>query len=154
MCKIVVLSTVHHYLDARINKEIFSLRKKFKDIFFIAQAENQTEQELDSVKFFPLTIPKTKKERFLNQRKAFELIKKIRSDILHFHDPELAPFAYLVKSKFNTKIIFDIHENIHASLLRNDWLPNVLKPITAKSYSALENFLLNKFAKQQSFTYK
>ncbi len=145
MHKIVVLSTVHHYLDARINKEIFSLKKKFKDIFFIAQAEEQNEKDLGGVKFFPLPIPKTKKERFLNQRKAFALIKKIKPDILHFHDPELAPFAYLVKKKFKTKIVFDIHENIHASLLRNDWLPSALKPVTAKLYSVLENFLLNKF---------
>jgi len=146
MCKIVILSTVHHYKDARIFKEISSLKKKYSDIYFIVPIDKQQEKFTENgISIIPLPFPKTRKQRLLIQKEAYKIIKTLQPDILHFHDPELMLLAYWIKRKQNLKVIFDIHENVAGAIKDSDWLPNFLRPIVSNLYKRIEKKIISKF---------
>ncbi len=146
MCKIAVLSTVHHYQDARIFKEISSLKKRYNEVFFVVPVKGKTQPFTENnIKIYPLPHRSKLTERLAIQKNAYELIKKIKPDILHFHDPELIPLAYLIKKKLNAKIIFDIHENISGALKDSERLPKFSRGTVSSIYKAFEKKFISKF---------
>ncbi len=147
MCKIVVLSTVHHYQDARIFfKEIPSLKKAYSDICFIVPVEGKNNIfEENRIKIIPLQKPNTKFERIKLQLKAWKIISEMEPQIVHFHDPELILLGFLIKKILKIKVIFDIHENISASFKDNLWIPKLIKPILPTIFRTFEKFLIKDF---------
>ena len=147
--KILVLSTVHLYDDNRILfKEIESLKKLNCFITYAVQYPSHLSHTLNGIRVLPLPITKNKFKRlFLLQKKIISLIKSEKFDVVHFHDPELLFLTYLIKKKFNTKIIFDVHENISASFMDKNWLPKYSRTIIAKVYSVMEKNIIKNFDK-------
>ena len=145
MSKILILSTVHHYQDARIFKEITSLKKNYSDINFMVRTEKENDFIENGVKIISLPSTNSIIDRVKLQRLAWEKIKNLMPEIIHFHDPELIVLGFLVRKFMNIKIIFDIHENISASFKDNVWLPRYLKPILPFLYNRFEKFLIKKF---------
>jgi len=147
LAKVLVLTTVHGRKDTRIFfKEILSLKKVYSDITFVVPDENSTPFVEDGINIIPLPKARTKKERLVdNQKRAWEIIKKVNPDIVHFHDPELIFLGFLIKKRLNKKVVFDIHENVPASFKDNLWIPSFIKPVIPFIYRTLEKFLINDF---------
>lgn len=60
---------------------------------------------------------------------------RLRADIYHFHDPELLPFAALLRLR-GQPVVFDVHENISEQMKMKDWLP--LKSVVGRAYRVLD----------------
>ncbi len=147
LAKIVILTTVHGKKDTRIFfKEILSLKKKYSEISFVVPDENNEIFFESGIKIIPLPIPRSKQERLIdNQKKAWKIVKDENPDIVHFHDPELILFGYILKKRLKIKVIFDIHENVSASFKDNLWIPSFLKPAITPLYKVIEKLLIKRF---------
>ncbi len=145
--KIVVLTTVHRKGDNRIFfKEIASLKKKYEDVYFVVSSEEKAPFELEGIKIHPLPVPNSFFSRLIkNQIVAFRKIRKLKPDVIHFHDPELILFAWIFKKFLRTKIIFDIHENVSESLLTRNYIPAIFRKFVSKTYSLIEKMLIKDF---------
>lgn len=148
--KILVLSTVHNYRDARIfYKEIPSIQKKYSELIFLVkndEAEPGSVIEVNNIQIRCLPNVKSFSERiFRLQKIAYKTIKEMKPDLVHFHDPELLFLMYLVKIRFGCKIIFDIHENVSESIKDHFWLPKIIRPVVKLFYRMMEKFLIRKF---------
>jgi len=144
--KITVLSTVHRLEDNRIFfKEIQSLRKRF-EIIFVVTADNKKPFLFNDVKIEPL--PKTNNffsRLIINQIRAYRKLRKLKTEVLHFHDPELILLAWILKKFFGLKVIFDVHENVYESLKKREYIPPILRNIVANIYSFIEKILIKDF---------
>ncbi len=147
MKKILVLTTVHKWNDNRILfKEIESLKKLDAEIHYCCQHEKDTDFIENGVYFHPL--PKTNslyKRLFLLQYLTFIKIGREKFDIIHFHDPELIILMWIVKFLFNTKIVFDIHENVSESLKTRKYIPKILRNFVSSLYSLIEKMVISSF---------
>ncbi|MFC1998991.1 glycosyltransferase family 1 protein, partial [Chloroflexota bacterium] len=87
--RICILSSVHPALDIRVfHKQAKSLAEAGYDVTLIAQ--HRKNEEIDGVKIVALPKPKNRFERiFLTTFKVFAKGLRKRSDVYHFHDPEL-----------------------------------------------------------------
>ena len=145
--KILVLSTVHHYSDARIFfKEIPSIKKVSSDLVYVVKHQKQESFYENGIFIDPLPIPQNRFSRFFKlQFLSFKKIKKYEPDIVHFHDPELIILIWIIKKIFKCKIIFDIHESIADSFAGKPWIPEYIKPILPKMYSFIEALFIRSF---------
>lgn len=57
--------------------------------------------------------------------------------VCHFHDPELIPFALLLKAGGRC-VVYDVHENLPDDILDKDYLPSFLRKPFGKLVGALE----------------
>ncbi|MCF6269628.1 MAG: glycosyltransferase [Melioribacteraceae bacterium] len=148
--KIIVLTTVHHYSDARIFfKEIPAIQKLFSNLIYIAKHKNKKLFVERDITIDPLPISKSRFERFFRlQYLSFKKIKKHKPDIIHFHDPELIVLMWFVKKYFKCKIVFDIHENVGFSLQVRAWLPKIFKSVLIIVYKIVEKAFINSFDKR------
>jgi glycosyltransferase involved in cell wall biosynthesis len=72
--------------------------------------------------------------------------RALRSDvkIIHFHDPELIPQAYLL-ALFGRQVIFDMHENVPKQIANKPWLSSFSKKVLSTIYIGLERLTLSRF---------
>jgi len=142
LARICILTTVHGPFDTRIfHKEAKTLVQAGYDVALIAQHDKN--EVVDGVKIIHLPKPRNRFTRIFGLTwKAFRLALYQHADIYHVHDPELLPVALLVKILTRKRIIFDIHENVHAQIRTKGWIPQFLRPMLALSYWVIERPLL------------
>lgn len=142
MKKIVHISTVHCSCDARIfHKEAKSIAAAGYDVILIA--EHDKDETLDNVKIIGLSKPKNRLERFLKQTwRALRIAISQRAEIYHFHDPEFVPAGVLLKLITNTKVIYDVHEDVPNQILDKTWLPIWARKPIALGYRLIERMLI------------
>lgn len=128
--KVCHFSSVHNLSDTRVfYRECTWLAQDF-DVTLIAIG-NKTET-INNVKLIGVEKPVSRLKRILHTtRQVYKLAKQQNADIYHFHDPELIPFGWLLKTQ-GKKVIYDIHENVTESLKAKNWLP--LKGLFIKIY--------------------
>lgn len=115
--KVVHISTVHHFQDPRIMlKECQSLAAAGYDVTLLIQLDKQIPFTENGVKVRPL---RKYKRRFLSMLlsplEAYRKAKKMRADFYHFHDPELLPVGWMLRTKSNT-VIYDVHEDYETGI--------------------------------------
>src|SRR5690606_26599694 len=70
--------------------------------------------------------------------RMFRAVLSCRAKICHFHDPELIPYALLLKI-FGRKVIYDVHEDVPRQVLSKYWVPEILKPVVSTVVSIFES---------------
>jgi hypothetical protein len=68
-----------------------------------------------------------------------------RSDIFHFHDPELMGVGLFLKILTRQPVVYDVHENYPEVMLRRRWIPRGLRPAAASAIGVLERFATRLF---------
>lgn len=107
---VVHLTTVHHPLDPRIYwKQARSLADAGHAVTLIARAAGIT--ELEGVDFVPLPDGSGPVARLNRQKVAQEALRRIKPDIIHFHDPELIPLVHRMREELGSRAIYDMHED-------------------------------------------
>ncbi len=134
--RICHFSSVHTTIDTRVfYRECVSLAKQH-EVTLIAIGNKSG--RMNGVNVIGLPKPKGRISRILFfTRKVYQLAKQTDTDIYHFHDPELIPYAILLKRQ-GKKVVYDIHENVTESMKAKDWLP--LKWLFISVYLLFDNW--------------
>jgi glycosyltransferase involved in cell wall biosynthesis len=139
--KVAHLTSVHHAFDVRIfRKQCTTLSRAGNEVVLVA-AHPQGGQ-YDGVTLHALPLPRGRLERMT--RTGFHLFcaaLRQRADLYHVHDPELLPWAQLLRMT-GRRVVFDMHENVPLALLTKAWIPAPLRRPVHLGYRAVERVLL------------
>ena len=138
MRKVCIITTVHSSFDTRIfHKECKALVKGGYHVTLICQHDKNL--IFDGVQIIALSKAKSRIHRMLGLTlKAFYLALKQRSDIYHFHDPELLAVGILLKI-FKKKVICDVHEDYPKSMMSKYYLPKIFRKFIAFIIKLIQN---------------
>ena len=140
----VHVSTVHRANDVRIRiKECAFLVDAGFRVSLIALPSATPLAHADNVTVYELPEFDSRRERFLKAGiAAFRIVKQLKPDVVHFHDPELLPFAPLFRL-LKAHVIYDVHEDLPKLILARTWM----RPGIRKTVSALASRLEPLFAR-------
>lgn len=140
--KLAHLTSVHHPFDVRIfRKQCATLSRAGTEVVLVAAHE--ASGTYDGVRLRALRRPRGRLERMT--RTGFALFRaalRERADLYHVHDPELLPWAQLLRLS-GRPVVFDMHENVPESLLSKGWIPQALRRPVRLGYRAVERLLLS-----------
>lgn len=77
--------------------------------------------------------------------RMYRAIHRTRPDVAHFHDPELLPWAFLLQIS-GIKVVYDVHEDVAATVLSKDYLPGYLRRPLAWSIRFVERLARRLFS--------
>lgn len=124
--RILVVTVVHHPLDARIYfREMAALLEHGYQITYAAAFDSFQVNEIDP-RIELITLPRAVGKRRLSALIAARKLLKVRSidfDLVLLHDPELL----LVASSSKKPVVWDVHEDTVAAISSKTWIPNLLK---------------------------
>lgn len=139
---IVVVSCSHYPDDERIyHKEIKSLsEKKFKINYFTLSDS----EVLLSDKYINHINYSRSKYSINEYIKLIELkLSKMRTKVIHIHEPELFPLAINVKKISGAKIIYDVHEDYPSMIYTFSRWNKYIKYLKAKYWVLKERLFLS-----------
>lgn len=141
MIKVCHVTSVHRATDIRIfYKECVSLSREGYEVYLVATGESYVEDGVNVIGVGK--VPSSRFERLLmTARKAYKIALTLHCEIYHLHDPELLPFALLLKRR-GKKVIFDSHENVSEQILKKYWIPFFIRKLIAKVYKTFEKYVV------------
>ncbi|GAB2912888.1 glycosyltransferase family 4 protein [Paralcaligenes ginsengisoli] len=144
--KIVHLTSVHSRFDVRIFlKECKSLSKAGFDVSLIV-ADGKGEQIAENIKIYDVGTQPTRFRRMLILPwKIYHIAKRINADIIHIHDPELLPIAFILQ-KSGKAVIYDSHEDVPRDIFSKHWIPFFLRKTLSIGFELFENFVAARLA--------
>lgn len=122
---IIHFTTVHPRDDSRIrSKEVASLSRAFDDVALYVQ--DGLGNEIDARHGYSVVdtgprLPRLKR-MFVGGWRMFRAVLKARPKVAHFHDPELLPWAILLRLA-GIRIVYDVHEDMPEQVKHNPGLP-------------------------------
>lgn len=113
--KVIHISTLHFRYDPRIVYRMASSTATVHQTFvLLPQADASLSNDIS---FRSLPAFKSLWLRLLlSHPVALWYCLRIKADIVHIHDPELMPLAFMLKWLAGTHIVYDIHENVRKQL--------------------------------------
>tara|TARA_B100001758_G_C18403590_1_gene610547 strand:+ start:685 stop:1806 length:1122 start_codon:yes stop_codon:yes gene_type:complete len=143
--KVCHLTSVHPRNDVRIfHKQCKGLSKHYEISLIVA--DNLGDNKEDDIKIKDVGKPSNRFLRiFIYTWKVFYRGLKTKSQIYHFHDPELF-FAGFILKLFGKKVIFDVHENITAQIKDKLWLPVFFRFILIQFFKIINFFSIRLFS--------
>lgn len=140
--RICILSSVHLVHDVRMfQAEARSLARAGFSVTVIALADD-TPSDTDGARVVPLPHVRGVLWRMLATPRF--LIRALRepADLYAFHDPELLPVAAALRLLKRRPVVFDVHEDVPASIGNRAYLPRPLRPLVAGLYRLAERLAL------------
>ena len=143
MPKIVHLTSAHQPFDTRIfRKQCRSLAKHGFEVVLIAP--HSQDEVVDQVQLRAFPRPSSRLGRMTSG--LLHVLRRAlneQADLFHIHDPELLPIGLCLKL-FGYRVVFDMHENLPASILNKGWIPRGCRWGLSKAISLMERVLLYK----------
>jgi glycosyltransferase involved in cell wall biosynthesis len=139
---IIHFTTVHPREDSRIrSKELAALGKAFGNVALFVQDGLGDEAVNDFGGSIVDTGPRLHRlsRMTVGGWRMVSAIVKARPTIAHFHDPELLPWAFLLKL-FGIKVVYDAHEDVPRQILHNTSLHPLIRSILSPVVSLTEWF--------------
>lgn len=145
--KVCHLTTVHNRNDTRIFlKECVSLKKAGYSVYLLV-ADGLGNDQQNGIQIVDVGKRSSNRiSRFiLTTKKIYHQAVKLNAEIYHFHDPELMPFAYLLKLKGKT-VIYDSHEDLPRQLLSKPYINRFFSSFLSFVFEKVENFFSKRFS--------
>jgi glycosyltransferase involved in cell wall biosynthesis len=138
MTKVAHLTTLHPAFDNRIFlRECRSLARAGYEVVLVAPHEGA--ETVDAVRIRPVPKPHNRLDRLLHQgRRVYRCALEEQADIYHFHDPDLLPWALLLRLRTGRPVIYDVHEDYVTSLTYKPYFPLWLGRLVGRAYGGLE----------------
>lgn len=142
------LTTVHSRYDTRIFiRECSSLAKNKSYNVNLIVADGLGDEIKNGINIYDVGRPSGRIDRiFWTTKKVFKKAKSLKSDIYHFHDPELIQTGVKLK-RMGKKVIFDIHENVALQIKDKEYLPRFVRGLVSSIYKCYEKKAVCKFDK-------
>jgi glycosyltransferase involved in cell wall biosynthesis len=143
--RVCMLSSVHSADDIRIvEKEARSLSQLGYAVTVVARPPGPRDR--GDIEFKLIDVPAVSrwKRPWVIGRAAVALARSVRPDVVHFHDPELIPFALMLKNR-GCAVIYDVHEDVPADIYSKTWIPSPLQPIVARGAEIVERTTARRF---------
>lgn len=139
------ISSVHPRYDVRIfNKQCRSLVEAgFRVVLLVADGRGDSSQAgviIKDIGRFGGRIQRM----LIAPLKLFQAALKTRALIYQIHDPELLPFAYVLKRVSKAKLIYDSHEYYQGLFQHKEYYSPRVGKLISKSFGLLENFIVNR----------
>lgn len=129
------VTSAHPPLDVRIfHKECRSLARAGYDVTLVAPADFRLLVR-DEVRILGLPTVSSRRQRFMAWTHIVRRIRRLRPDIVHFHDPELLLYAQLFRP---ARLIYDCHEYVAEAFLTKPWIPKPLRVPLARLAAVVE----------------
>jgi glycosyltransferase involved in cell wall biosynthesis len=123
--RVLHLTSVHRPDDGRIfHKEVMALRAAGADATVLGLAQRPA-----------------RSRRLLAGWRLVAEARRRRADIVHIHDPELLPAAWLLRRLTGRPVIYDAHEYLGQTTRTKPWIPGPLRLPTAVAVERLERTL-------------
>lgn len=119
--RVVHMTSVHRATDMRIfHRECCTLAQSGYDVVLIAPGAETGVRDGVHIRAVPVS-----QNRFQRMTKtAWQVFRSAwseRAAVYHFHDPELMPFALLLRFR-KAKVVFDVHEDIPNDIATKPWI--------------------------------
>lgn len=138
---IIHFTTVHPRDDSRIRtKELNTLADKFGGrVSLFVQDGLGNEVDPDFGYRIVDTGPRLRriKRMTLGAWRMINAVRRARPTVAHFHDPELLPWALLLRLS-GIKIVYDVHEDVPRQVLRNPRLSRWVRTLMSPTVSLAE----------------
>ena len=143
--KVCMLSSVHTADDIRIvEKEARSLSGSGHEVTVVARPP--VSGDAGNISFRTIALPSVArwKRPWTVGRAAIAIARAAEPDVVHFHDPELIPFALGLKRR-GCRVIYDVHEDVPADIYSKAWIPSLVKPAVAHGMELVERNTARRF---------
>ncbi|HXE95886.1 MAG TPA: glycosyltransferase family 4 protein [Dongiaceae bacterium] len=142
MHKVFVATTVHGRYDVRIFlKQCRSIASHGNDVTLVVQ-DGKGNESREGVKILDLGTPPADRIRriIFSPWRMYRFLQAVPADIIHFHDPELLPVGFLLRSN-KRHLIYDSHEDFPRQVLSKHWIHPVLRKSVSILFELFENFI-------------
>jgi len=138
--RIGIVTSVHVWNDTRIFfKEAVSLAQKGYQVTLVGVSDRKRKWHRHNMTIY--TMKKIRRAiRWMHWFTIVRILVKERSDIIHFHDPELIPLGILMRL-FRKRVIFDMHEDFAKQLRDKEWIPKQIGRMLSGMYAKFEDRL-------------
>lgn len=143
--KICMLSSVHSANDIRIvEKEARSLSEAGHEVTVVARPPRPSDAGRIEFKLIELPPVARWKRPWVVGRAATALARAAKADVVQFHDPELIPFALLLKRQ-RCRVIYDVHEDVPADIYSKRWIWPWMRPLVSRGMELAERAAARRF---------
>lgn len=144
--KIIHFTTVHPRTDTRIRvKEAATLARVWPGAvaLYVQDGKGDETGASDGVAVHDTGAPERGRLRrmTLGAFRMYRAVRRARPRIAHFHDPELLPWAMLLRL-WGIRVIYDVHEDAPATVLSKAYLPVGVRRPLAWGLRAMERLAL------------
>ena len=129
--RIVHISSVHPWKDPRIFlKQCRSLAAQGFDVHLLTpDSLNEVREGVQLHRVWNQNPAKLKKSilaKLMRPAMLFKMARRLKPDVIHFHDPELIPWA-LVHRLMGYTTVYDVHEDNKTVIYHRNYIPSYLK---------------------------
>lgn len=131
MTTIIHFTTVHPRTDVRIRvKEVATLARVWSGnvALYVQDGKGDDTEASDGVIVHDTGAPEPGRLRRMTWGafRMYRAVRRARPRVAHFHDPELLPWAMLLRLQ-GMRVIYDVHEDAPATVLSKDYIPKILR---------------------------
>jgi glycosyltransferase involved in cell wall biosynthesis len=132
LIRVCHISSVHHDADARIlYKECVSIASAGYDTHFVVTGDRSRCMGSVSVHAVRQRGGGRTMRMSLGALRVYLAARKLRADLYHIHDPELLPFALLLRLG-GAAVVYDAHEDLPQDVYSKDWIPRpIQRPLSS-----------------------
>ncbi len=142
MAKVVHVTSVHSATDTRVFlKQCRALAAAGHDVVLIV-ADGAGDRRVDGVQVRSVGAPRSRGGRILGG--AWACVRQAlseRADVFHFHDPELLPWAQMLRC-MGKRVVYDMHEFAPAQITTKSWINPRLRSAIGSTWRMVERGLL------------
>lgn len=140
--KVCVMTSAHYFDDVRVfYKQCRTLARAGYNVTFVVPHDK--DEYVDGINIKAIPKPGSRKERFIKTcRQIYKAAIQTNASVYHFHDPDLLPYAQLLRLRGKT-VIYDMHENLPKDILTKTWIGARKRKLLSSFIGAMEHIFMS-----------